>query len=377
MQGNKLVALILAAGYSTRMGAFKPLLSIDGEYAIARCIKSLREGGINDIRVIVGHRAQDLLPIVSSLDVTPIFNDNYSLGMFSSIITGLNTFTSEVGGFLLLPGDTPLVKKTTIAKLIKKYQNGDYSVIYPTFLGKRGHPPLITRKCFGDILAQNLDSNLRIVLEKFNKESFNLPCIDQGILLDMDTPKDYQKILELAKLDQVPSQRECQGFFDLYRISEQIIRHGQKVAQIGAILGQDLNEKGLSLNLDLIRAGGLLHDIGKGCSNHAQKGGEIILSEGFPLVAEIVSQHMDLICPEINFSIDEKAIIYLADKLVKEDSIISIDKKFNNALIKYGNKEHLIKNINRRKKNAQMIEKKIKDYLNIDDLFNYLLEKIA
>ncbi|MGI6225278.1 MAG: nucleotidyltransferase family protein, partial [Peptococcales bacterium] len=84
MRTNKLVALILAAGYSSRMGDFKPLLSLDSEYVITRTVNSLRAAGIADIRVIVGYRAEDLLPVLSSLGVTPVLNDNYDQGMFSS-----------------------------------------------------------------------------------------------------------------------------------------------------------------------------------------------------------------------------------------------------------------------------------------------------
>lgn len=197
MAKDKLVVLILAAGYSKRMGDFKPLLKLNGEYVIAHAIKSFREGGISDIRVVIGYRNQDILPILFSQEVTPIYNENFSQGMFSSVKAGLNSVTHEVEGFFLLPGDMPLVNSSTIKKLVKKQQEKSYSVIYPTYLGKRGHPPLITKKCFGEILVQGEDSNLRQALARFCDDSFNLPVADQGILIDLDIPEDFERLSHL------------------------------------------------------------------------------------------------------------------------------------------------------------------------------------
>ncbi|MGI6225425.1 MAG: DVU_1551 family NTP transferase, partial [Peptococcales bacterium] len=335
--------------------------------------------GIADIRVIVGYRAEDLLPVLSSLGVTPVLNDNYDQGMFSSVVCGLNTFTGDVDGFFLLPGDMPLVKKTTFKKLINKYQETNYSVIYPCFQGKRGHPPLITRRCFKAILAQGMDGNLRNILQKFNHEAYELAVIDQGILLDMDTPGDYQRVVELAKRGSIPTLEECQALFDLHKVSETIIRHGQKVAQIAEFLAQALIERGFSLDLELIRASALLHDIAKGGPSHARRGADILLSEGFPSVAKVIIEHMDLEfeLDEIDFLLDEKKIIYFTDKLVQGENLISCEERFRNASYKYGCTWEVIEKIEKRKKNALIIERKIKDYLQVDDLFSYIYEKAA
>lgn len=194
MQPN-ITALILAAGYSSRMGIFKPLLTIEGKPVIAWAIDSLRQAGITDIRVVVGYQADKLLPILHSLQVTPVINHNFPAGMFSSIQAGLRTFAAQKDGFFLLPGDMPLVQKSTLDIILAEFYENQYQVVIPTFKSRRGHPPLIGQACFSRILAAQESDNLRLILQGFADQTCTAETNDQGILLDLDTPQDYLSLL--------------------------------------------------------------------------------------------------------------------------------------------------------------------------------------
>lgn len=193
---DRIVALILAAGYSSRMGAFKPLLLLDGKPVIAWAVNSFREAGITDIRVVVGYQAGRLLPVLDQLPVSPVLNENYAMGMFSSVQAGLGAIAAEAEAFFLLPGDMPMVKKSTLEKMLAVYSQNKYDVILPAFLSRSGHPPLIGRNCFNRILAEDTTGNLRFVLQDFRSKTCQVEAADQGILMDMDTFEDYQAVLK-------------------------------------------------------------------------------------------------------------------------------------------------------------------------------------
>ncbi|MFZ7101516.1 MAG: DVU_1551 family NTP transferase [Peptococcaceae bacterium] len=376
MGTGKVAALILAAGYSSRMGDFKPLLSLQGKPVITRTIAGLRQGGITDIRVVVGYRAADLLPVLSSQGVAPIINKDYHAGMFSSILTGLNSLAGERDGFFLLPGDIPLVKSTTVEKLLEKYHQTGCSVVYPTFLGERGHPPFIARKCFAEILAADVEANLSLILEKFAQDACEVECVDQGVLLDMDTPEDYRQILEMLKNRHIPTQQECRALFSLVKAPERVIRHGRAVAEAGEILARVLNEQGgFTLDLELIRAAGLLHDLAKGSSEHARRGADILAREGFPCVAQIIFQHMDLELTGEDPLLDETAIVYLADKLIKDDTLVGIEARFAQVRSKNKDEPQILEKIEKRLNTALVLKKQAELYLAGADLSRFLLEK--
>ena len=82
-------------------------------------------------------------------------------------------------------------------------------MLYPRFAGKRGHPPLIARRLFGEILAGDGEGGLRALLARH--EAADVDVADEGILLDMDTPEDYQRLAELARRRDVPTADRVRG----------------------------------------------------------------------------------------------------------------------------------------------------------------------
>jgi HD superfamily phosphohydrolase YqeK len=83
----------------------------------------------------------------------------------------------------------------------------------------------------------------------------------------------------------------------------------------------------LQLNVALVRAAALLHDVAKGQPGHAEAGARILAELGFAGVGRVVGQHMDYEFPA-NAALDEAAIVYLADKLVQGDRIVPLAVRF-------------------------------------------------
>ena len=98
-------AIILAAGYSSRMGSFKPLMKIDGKTPLQRCIELFKNCGINDITVVTGHLNECIEKELNNIkielnDIRIVLNDKYSEGMYSSIKAGVESLSKETDAFL-------------------------------------------------------------------------------------------------------------------------------------------------------------------------------------------------------------------------------------------------------------------------------------
>lgn len=185
----KFTAIILAAGYSSRIGGFKPLMQLGGQSLLARCALLFREAGIDDIRVVSGYRHEEVEAEAAPLGLSCIHNPNFDRGMFSSVCTAL-AHLSHTDGFFILPVDIPLVRPATLSALTSAFDGG--AVIHPCFAGRRGHPPLIPARFIAAILTHDGRGGLKSFLEKqHNRE---VAVWDRGILLDTDTPEDFASL---------------------------------------------------------------------------------------------------------------------------------------------------------------------------------------
>jgi CTP:molybdopterin cytidylyltransferase MocA len=361
---SKIAALILAAGYSSRMGDFKPLLPLGQSRVIERAVSSFLRAGIQDVRVVVGYRAEALIPILDHLGVKTIPNVHYDSGMYSSLVAGVRSLDPEVEAFFLLPGDHPLVKPQTVQELIDTYQGSQARIIYPCFLQWRGHPPLIATLYIDEILFEEPPDGLRVILTRHEDAALNVEVADQGVLLDVDTPEDYQKALAYSLREDIPTQQECHMILRKSRVSQEVIGHVRSVAHLAQQWAILLNQRGFNLDLDLIVAAGWLHDLAKGQPDHARKAARMLSAWGYPRVAKIVAVHMDILL-EVEQPLDEAQIIYLADKVALGTCVVSLSEKFGPCFERFADQPEVMKAVTRRLKNAEAIKARLEAVLGI------------
>ncbi|HWQ61751.1 MAG TPA: HD domain-containing protein, partial [Negativicutes bacterium] len=171
---------------------------------------------------------------------------------------------------------------------------------------------------------------LRSLLARHEAGACEVPVVDEGILFDIDTAEDYRRMVERYGGRRFPAGQECDAILARQAVPEAVVRHSAIVAGVAREIAGRLNRTGLGLDEGLIAAAGLLHDLAKGRPNHPRRGARVLKSLGFPAVAEIVAVHHDIALAEGQPpKLDEAAIIYLADKLVKNDSIVSLDERFD------------------------------------------------
>jgi len=192
----KTCAVIVAAGRSSRMGAFKPLLPVGskGEPALLYLINTLHSVGIDLIFVVTGAKANLLEKACENMSsVTFVHNPDYATTeMFHSACLGLRALPKNCERILFTLVDIPLVKEKTVKKLLSR----SGQLVYPSYKYRRGHPFVFNANLIPYILNHDGSGGLRRVFNQMNDIAEYVVVDDPFILMDIDTPEDYINLLK-------------------------------------------------------------------------------------------------------------------------------------------------------------------------------------
>lgn len=338
-------AIILAGGFSSRMGTLKALLPLGDRTVLERSIELFQNAEIEDIVVVTGHRCKDLSAIIDKTGVRRVFNSDFKSGMFTSVLMGIQSLKKESQGFFLLPVDIPLVRPWTVRQLNKIFNEHPQSIVQPCFNGTKGHPPLIPSTLVEDIVDWSGAGGLRGFLEGYENRTITVDLPDKHILMDMDTPEDHRLMLAAHMRHDIPSRTECDDLLNnKFQVNRDIKLHSRLVADIALALGNALVAVGVKLDKDMVYSSSMMHDIAKGNRGHAHVGGQWLSDMGFKRIGAIVASHSDqtLLKGE---NVTEKTIVYLADKMVKNNNIVSITERFEISMKRYQKNPDAVRNI--------------------------------
>jgi molybdenum cofactor cytidylyltransferase len=362
---TKAAAIVLAAGYSSRMGEFKPLLPIGESTVLERAVTLFRDAGVRDIRVVVGYRSEDVLPLLREMGVPWIVNHYFHTGMFSSVVAGVKGLERSVDAFFVLPVDIPLIRPYTLRLLFQAYQQKKGMIIHPAFQGKRGHPPLVSAHLADQISNWSGRDGLKGALVQSEADAIQIEVPDEHILFDINSLEDYRQLQAKWCRYDIPTSGECEVLINTtYPIDKRVNDHSHMVARLALHIGTALNNAGCGLDLDLVFAAALLHDIAKGTSRHALMGGRFLREMGYPRVADIVAEHIDITVDELD-AINESEVVYLSDKMVQDDRfVVDFRQRFKARLKEFSHSPDIQSNIMRRLENALTIRRRIERRLN-------------
>lgn len=200
METSLIRGLIPAAGLSRRMGAFKPLLPFRGRTVIETAAASLLDGGAASVTVVTGFRAEEIEAVLRAAfpgRVDFVRNPDYAESdMLRSVQLGCEALP-DCEAFFLLPGDMPAVSPATVRALCAARPKAGPYILFPVRDGRRGHPPLIHAALRGAIRDYHGGNGLRGLWEARRELIRTIGVDDGGVRTDLDTPADYQAILEI------------------------------------------------------------------------------------------------------------------------------------------------------------------------------------
>ena len=195
-----MLALIPAAGKSARMGRPKLTLPLAGRTVLEHVVAALRAGGIGHALVVVGPHVPELAELAERAGAHVCRLTAETPDMRATVEHGLRWLEERFGPgpedvWLLAPADHPTLDAGVVRELIRaRAAHPEHSIIVPTHRGERGHPTLIAWKHVAGIRAHPAGEGLNSYLRRHAEETLELPVASEGVLCDLDTPEEYERL---------------------------------------------------------------------------------------------------------------------------------------------------------------------------------------
>lgn len=187
-------AIILAAGESKRMGQPKMLLPWGETTVLGQVISVLRSAGVEDIVTITGGFREQVETVAMQSGSQVAFNDGYASNeMLSSIQCGLRSLQAKAEAALICLGDQPQVQERSVRRVRDTFERSRSRLVVPSYQMRRGHPWLVARLLWEELLKMKSPQSPRDFLNSHAKEIEYVDIDSPSILQDLDTPVDYLK----------------------------------------------------------------------------------------------------------------------------------------------------------------------------------------
>jgi molybdenum cofactor cytidylyltransferase len=190
-----IIAVVLSAGESSRMGRPKALLPIEGQKFIERIIRVIGQSRVGRTIVVLGHHADELRGQIEHLPIQMVLNSDYQKGQLSSLQAAIRHIKNDdrCDGMLVHLVDHPFIDVALLDALIQRFYETKKLIVVPRHKGKRGHPVIFSRDLFEELLNAPIDQGAKAVVNAHREETLEIEWQDQGITLDIDTPELYRQ----------------------------------------------------------------------------------------------------------------------------------------------------------------------------------------
>lgn len=195
---NSWSAIVLAAGGSSRFGAHKLLADLAGEPVIRRTVSGICAAGFCETIVVVGAEHTAVAASLEGVACKMVKASNWSDGISASIRVGIEALRQDIEGLFLFLGDMPLVPIDLCSELADLAKKSGYAA-RPQLGDVPGHPVAFVKEALPDLLALAGDEGAGSLLRGAGPKLAYLPTIDEGTILDVDTPSDMARVERLLK----------------------------------------------------------------------------------------------------------------------------------------------------------------------------------
>jgi molybdenum cofactor cytidylyltransferase len=204
-----ILAIVLAAGASSRMGQAKAALPIGqtGQTVVGRVVRTLLEGGVPGVTVVAGAHidaVRTAMPAFAEATVGKpgaprvqlIEHPGWAQGQLSSLLAGLDAIDGPLlEAVVVTLVDVPLVKPATVAAVIAAWRAHRAPITRPVAGERHGHPVIFDRSVFADLRSADPAIGAKAVFATYRDRIVNVEVNDPGAFVDIDTPEEYKKVL--------------------------------------------------------------------------------------------------------------------------------------------------------------------------------------
>jgi molybdenum cofactor cytidylyltransferase len=189
----EIAGIVLAAGPSTRMGANKLLVELEGEPLVRRTARTAISAGLAPVVVVVGHEAELVLRALAGLPVRPVANARYAEGMNTSLSAGVDAVPASAEALVVLLGDMPLVDAALVREVMQRHAATGAPVVAARYGASTAPPVLYARGLFRELRGGAGDGRGREVVRR-HRERAELVDRPPAAMSDVDAPGDLEAI---------------------------------------------------------------------------------------------------------------------------------------------------------------------------------------
>jgi len=189
---SAVAAIVLAAGESRRFGQPKQLLSVGDKTMLQHVVDIALDSPLDQVIVVLGCRAAEIGESIAGRPVQVVVNQEWKLGLSSSVQAGLSAVKPEVDAAVFVLADQPGVTTEVMAKLVERYRETCAAIVIPTHQSRRGNPVLFDHSLFAELMEVKGDQGGRQLIAEHRDELEEIEVQTEAIFTDIDTPDDYQ-----------------------------------------------------------------------------------------------------------------------------------------------------------------------------------------
>ncbi len=193
----KIGVILLAAGSSKRMGTAKQLLKLhEGTTLLQHVIRNLVKSKAHSITCVLGFNSNNIAPTISQFPIRTIINSEFEKGIGNSISCGAKSLRKEaIDGIMIVLGDQPLIDHAYIDQLINEFYKSPHKIIASKYFNHFGVPAIFPKTLYQDLTKLKGDVGAKKLINSRNVEIIGIGT-NEDLLLDIDTPEEYQKFLK-------------------------------------------------------------------------------------------------------------------------------------------------------------------------------------
>jgi molybdenum cofactor cytidylyltransferase len=199
-------AVVLAAGSSTRFGAPKLIQPLCGRPVLQYALDAVLASKAYEVLIVLGYASQKIASAVDFGRGRVLLNRSYRNGMATSLKLALRSISPDVSACVVVMGDQPLVTSGLIDRLIEVRVRKPVPAVVPVFGQTLGSPALLDRSLFPEVFELKGDVGAKSVILSHISEVVRVPVDDRRILLDIDTPEDFDQVKNLLQAEHRPAQ---------------------------------------------------------------------------------------------------------------------------------------------------------------------------